>query len=171
MIWNRFSRFFRFDVTFSEWIYLIKCVIGAVICYSIYYFLPQYPVYWAVVSVVLVFSPENNSQLAYDRIKSNFLGAGVGLLLYFIPLHTIALLGIGVALTIWFGIALKLDKTLRSALAALVIVLVEESAKRDWLIAIERVICVCLGCLVAMIITYVFSKIIRFSGVEGIIKK
>lgn len=154
-----FRRFLKTRVSVSEWVYLIKCMIGAAICYLFYVILPQYPVYWALISVVIVFSPDNSNKLAYDRIKSNLLGASIGMLLFFIPVPNIVLVCGGVALTILTGIALKLDNTLRSALAALVIVLIEENHAHDWLIPIERVICVCIGCFVALIVTFVFSKL------------
>src|SRR5690606_14746520 len=153
-----FSKFLKLKVSVSEWIYLVKCVVGAAICYAFYLFLPQYPVYWALISVVIVFSPDNNSKLAYDRIKSNLLGASIGMLLFFIPLPSILLISIGVALTILAGIAFKLDNPLRSALAAMIIVLIEENQEHDWLVAIERIICVGIGCFAALIITFVFSK-------------
>lgn len=152
------SRFVKFKILPSEWIYLIKCVIGAAICYSFYIILPQYPVYWALISAVIVFSPDNNNKLAYDRIKSNLLGASIGMLMFYIPIHNIVLICCGVALTILVGIALKLDHTLRSALAALVIVLIKEHQVHDWMIPVERVICVCIGCFVALMVTFVFSK-------------
>ena len=155
---QQFSKFLRLRVSPSEWIYLVKCVIGAAICYSFYIFLPQYPVYWALISVVIVFSPENSNKLAYDRIKSNLLGASIGLLMFYIPIPKVLQICIGVALTILIGISLKLDNTLRSALAALVIVLIEETKDNSWLIPIERVICVCIGCFVALMITFIFSK-------------
>ena len=78
--------------------------------------------------------------------------------IFFIPLPTIILLAIGVAITIISGFYLRLDATLRPALAALVIVLVQEKSTRDWSIALERIICVCLGCFIALLITFVFSK-------------
>ena len=148
----------RTDASNAEKLYLLKCVLGAMICYSFYYFLPEYPLYWAVVSTVLVFSPENDNKLAYDRIKCNLLGGAIGVLLYFIPLPTVVLLGIGVGLTIFVGLALHFDKTIRTALASVVIVLVEETTTKDWLVAIERIVCVVIGCAVALILTFWFSN-------------
>lgn len=156
---QQFSGFIKPKVSVSDIIYLIKTVIGAAICYLFSTFLPQYPIYWSLISVVIVFSPDNNNKLAYDRIKSNLLGATIGLLLFFIQLSNIVLISFGVALTILAGITLKLGNALRSALAAMLIVLIEENETNDWRIAIERVICVGIGCLVALIITYVFSKL------------
>lgn len=157
-LFRQIISFIRFDATRAEKIYLIKCVLGALICYSFYFLLPQYPLYWAVVSTVLVFSPENNNQLAFDRIKCNLLGGAIGLLLYFVPFPNMILLGMGIALTIVIGLALRFDKTIRTALAAVVIVLVEESSSRDWLVAIERIVCVIIGCTVALVITFLFSS-------------
>lgn len=86
------------------------------------------------------------------------LGGGIGMLLYFVPLPNMLLLGLGIALTIVIGLALRFDKTIRTALAAVVIVLVEESSNKDWTVAIERIVCVVIGCTVALLITFLFSN-------------
>ena len=156
---QKISNNLHLKISASEGIYLVKCIIGAVVCYLFSTFLPQYPIYWALISVVIVFSPDNNNKLAYDRIKSNLLGAAIGLLLFYIPLPYVLLISLGVALTIVAGITLRLGNALRSALAAMLIVLIEENELNDWTIAFERVICVGIGCLVALAITYLFSKI------------
>ena len=141
----------------EEWIYLLKCLIGAAVCFTIFTAFPAYPLYWSLISVVLVFTPDNSNQLAYDRIKSNFLGAGIGMLLFFLPLPELVLLLTGIAVTVLVGFALGFEKTLRPALAALIIVLLEAKGESHWLIPVERVLCVSLGCVVALFITYVFS--------------
>src|ERR1700759_3924433 len=87
----------------EDWLYIAKCIIGAVICYWLYEAFPQYPFFWALISVVLVVSPENDKKLAYLRIEGNFLGSAIGLLLFFVPLPTIFILCLGVAFTIILG--------------------------------------------------------------------
>ena len=151
------------DLTPNEWIYILKCLIGASICFSIFIAFPQYPLYWSLISVVLVFTPDNSNQLAYDRIKSNFLGAGIGMFLFLLPLSELVLLLLGIMTTILAGFALGFEKTIRPALAALIIVLLEAKDPSHWLIPIERVLCVSLGCVVALLITYGFSKIKKLS--------
>lgn len=138
-------------------IYLIKCLIGVIICYLLYAYIPQYPFYWSLVSVVVALSPDNSNTLAYDRMKANLLGCAVGLCLYPIHISYLWILLIGVTLTIVIGIAFRITQTLRSALAALVIVTIQEQLEKHWYIALERVSCVVAGCLVALLVTMFFN--------------
>jgi len=138
-------------------LYIAKCLLGAIICYSIYLYVPQYPFYWALVSVVIVIAPNNGRKPAYDRIKANFLGCVVGLALYLFHFNGIVLLCIGIILTIIIGILFQIKSNLRTALAALVIVIVQEEKDKDYFLAVKRVICVCAGCVVALIVTVLFS--------------
>ncbi|SEN14250.1 Fusaric acid resistance protein-like [bacterium A37T11] len=144
----------------DDWLYILKCIIGVTVCYAIYRMFPQYPIYWSIISVVIVFTPDNDRQLAFDRIKANILGSGIGILVYFIPLPNFLLFILGVALTSFVGIVLGLGTTIRPALAAVIIVLIEEQniLEKAYVVAIERVLCVLLGCTVALIITLVFSQ-------------
>lgn len=111
-----------------------------------------------MISVVLVFTPDNDQRLAFDRIKANFLGSAIGLLVYLLPIHNIFLFCIGVVVTILLGIILRLENTIRPALAAVIIVLVEEQEKEGYAVALERTICVLVGCIVALCITLVFTR-------------
>lgn len=153
-------RYFRLSITSQEWLYMVKCVLGVIICYGFYWAFPKYPFYWSIISVVLVFTPDNDQNLAFDRIKANFLGSAIGLIVYFLPLPSVFLFCLGVVLTIICGIVLRLENTIRPALAAVVIVLVQEHdfAGESYIVAVERTICVLLGCTVALCITLVFTK-------------
>lgn len=153
------KNFINTRFTKGDFLYLWKTLIGAAVCYLFYFIFPQYPIHWSLISVVLVFTPDNSNQLAYDRIKSNMLGASIGLLLFFIPTHQLISLLIGISLVILVGILIKLEKTLRPALAALIIILLEDNENMTWLIPLERLICVTFGCLVGLIIIYLFSFI------------
>lgn len=141
-------------------IYLIKCLIGVIICYLLYKYIPQYPFYWSLVSVVVALSPDNSNTLAYDRMKANLLGCTVGLCLYPIHISYLLILCLGVTLTIALGLAFRITQTLRSALAALVIVTIQEQLEKHWYIAVERVGCVVAGCLVALLVTMFFNMLL-----------
>jgi len=133
--------------------YIIRCVTGVAICYLFYLQFPQYPLTWSIVSVALATSIDHDNTLAFNRMKANFLGGLVGLVLYFIPVPNLLLICIGVAVTILLGSLLKLETALRSALAALVIVFVNEEHSNNWQIALQRVGCVLVGCFIALGIT------------------
>lgn len=145
----------------TYFIYLMKCLTGVIICYLLYKYIPQYPFYWSLVSVVVALSPDNSNTLAYDRMKANLLGCAVGLCLYPIHISYLLILCIGVILTIVIGIAFRITQTLRSALAALVIVTIQEQLENHWYIALERVACVVAGCLVALLVTMLFNMILK----------
>jgi uncharacterized membrane protein YgaE (UPF0421/DUF939 family) len=143
----------------EDWLYIIKCMIGAVICYWLYEAFPQYPFFWALISVVLVVSPENDKKLAYLRIEGNFLGSAIGLLLFFFPLPTVIILCLGISLTIIIGFILKLHASVRTAVAANIIVLFQEKEAHSWNVALNRVGCVVVGCVVGFLITILFTKL------------
>jgi uncharacterized membrane protein YccC len=155
-----FNRIMK-SIFLSNFPYLLKCLTGVIICYVLYKEIPRYPFYWAIVSVVIALTPDNSNRQAYDRMKANILGCAVGLSLYPVHVPNLLLLCIGITLTIGVGIALGLTNTLRSAMAALVIVLIHEEQVKQWYLPLERVLCVVAGCLVALIITMVFNIIAR----------
>ena len=140
-------------------VYLLKCVIGVLICYVLYIEIPSYPFVWAVISVVIAISPDNSNKPAYDRITANLIGCAVGLALFPIAAPVWIELCLGVVLTIVIGSALKKVDALRSALAAVIIVLLNERQTSRWYIPLERVVCVVAGCVVALLVTVSFTLI------------
>jgi uncharacterized membrane protein YgaE (UPF0421/DUF939 family) len=148
---------------FSNLLYIIKCLIGIIICYWLYKQFPAYPFYWSLVSVAITISPDSSNKLAYDRIIANVLGCTVALSIYPVHAPALVLLCAGVAVTIVAGTLLKLTTVLRTAIAALVIVIItEEEHHRSWMIALERVGCVIAGCAVALAVTLVFNNLIHY---------
>ncbi len=152
--------FFELDrsVYFSHLIYLIKVILGVIICYILYKSVPQYPFYWSLVSVVLATSLDRGTDQAYDRIKANVMGCTVGACLYPIEFPELLVICIGVIIIVFLAIGLKITSTLRSALAALIIILLQAETTKHWYIALERVVCVVTGCVVALLLTLFFNK-------------
>jgi len=147
--------------TLSDFIYTLKCVIGVSICYIIYQLVPQYPFYWAIVSVVLAFSRDNSNEQAYSRIEANILGCTVGACLYPFHIPEIVTLCLGVVITIIAGFLLHITTTTRTALAALIIVVIQVEQTKHWEVAIQRVVCVVTGCTIALVLTLVFNVIYK----------
>ena len=147
-------------------IYIIKCLVGVIICYVPYVLFPQYPFYWAIVSVALVLSPDNSTTQAYNRIKANVLGCLVGACLYPLQLPDLLILCIGVTLTIYIGLAFNVKDAIRSALAGLVIVTIQAELSKHWYIALERLMCVVSGCVAALLITLLFNLILSKTEIK-----
>jgi uncharacterized membrane protein YgaE (UPF0421/DUF939 family) len=141
-------------------IYIVECITGLCICYTLYKYFPEHQFYWSIVSLVLVIAPDgkNSNRLAFDRMKANVLGSSIGLLLFLIHQPNLLLICIGVTLTIVIGIFLKLNAALRSSLSALVIVMIHEAQENStWHIAVERMGCVMVGCIIGLLITIGFN--------------
>lgn len=150
-----------YSISKAEWFYIVKCVLGAALCYLLYVWFPKWPFFWSIISVVLVISVENDSKLPYTRIKANLVGSGVGLALFFIPIPLMLSMCVGVVLSIMVGLWLKLGVSVRTALAAMLIVLMEEKQGNSWTVAFERVGCVAVGCFVGLLVTLAFTDIER----------
>lgn len=140
-------------------IYVCKCLIGLAITYSIYESFPQHQFFWSVISVLLALSPDDRDakKVAYDRMKANVLGSCVGMILFLIHSPNLLITGLGVMFTIGIATLLNIQATTRSALAAVVIVLFYERENASWHMALERMICVIIGCLIALLLTLLFD--------------
>jgi uncharacterized membrane protein YgaE (UPF0421/DUF939 family) len=117
-----------------------------------------------MISVVLVIAPDgkDSNRLAFDRMKANVLGSSIGLLLFLIYTPNLLMICIGVILTIATGTLLKLNTAMRSSLSSLVIVMVhEEQQNSSWHIALERMGCVMVGCIIGLGIMLIFSSFAR----------
>lgn len=147
-------------------LYALRCIIGIIICYQLYILYPQYPFHWAVVSVVVAISPDNDTKLAIDRMKANIFGCAVGLALFLIHDPNLWMLCIGTIIIIICGIMFRLSGSIRSALAALTIIMIDSAHPHDYTLALSRVACVIAGCLVALMVTLLFNSIYRLLKVN-----
>lgn len=144
-------------------LYITKCLIGTIVCYGFYKAFPQYYLSWSIVSLLLVLAPDwdNSIILPIARIKANITGALIGLFCFTLPVPQLVSLCIGVVLTIAVCTLLRIPTSTRSALAALVIVLLQEMGKPMWSFALQRIAAVLLGCLVGLALTLSFQYIER----------
>lgn len=155
---NYFQNFNRKIRDLSFLSYLIKCLFGAGICYFFYLLYPQYQLYWSIVSVLLVLAPgmEDSIRLATNRMKANIIGASIGLIFFLFFSTNIYSLSASILLTVLLCTLFHIDGATRSALAGLVIVLINGKEKNDWHIGVYRMASVIIGCLVAIFLSYLF---------------
>lgn len=137
-------------------LYILKCVVGAIIGFVIYRSFPEGGA-WTLVSILLVLSPEGKDaiKLAEVRIKANLVGAGTGLLLFFLHPPALIMVCLGVIIVLIVCEFLKLQVAARSALASVVIICIHETGQYFWQVALERAGGVVFGCIIALLITYV----------------
>ena len=144
-------------------IYPIKCVLGLCIGYLLYKHFPQHQFYWSMISVLLVLAPDGNdsNKLVFDRIRATILGSSIGLILFLIYTPNLFLICIGIVATISIGMRFKLDNAIRSALVSLVIVMIQEQKDGTWKAAVERIVCVIIGCFIALLLTLIVNLFIQ----------
>jgi len=141
---------------------------------TLYVLIPRHQLSWSVISVVLAFSPfeKDSRKVAYDRMKANVIGSGIGLLVFILHFPGIYLpMILGAFFTILVTAALNILSTIRSALAAVIIVLFYEEHNATFQFALERAICVCIGCLVALLLTLLFDVLFYRYKRRGYIRK
>jgi len=143
--------------------YIVKCLIGSSICYALYRIFPEHQFQWSIISLLLVLAPEEKDsyRLSLDRMKANIIGAVVGLAAILLFGMNLSVLLVSVMITILFCTYIKLGNASRSALAALIIVLTDEEHMAGGISAYERMFCVVAGCVIAMVITYIFLRLNR----------
>ena len=153
--------------TKSTGLYIAKCVTGTVIIFSLSYIFKYPSISWCLISLLLVLSPDNTeaTKLAMNRIKANLVGVSVaGICLIFFT-NNIFVMSAAITITIILCYLFNLITPIKSALAATVVILLHEGSKHVWIAPIERVLQVLTGCLLALIITYIFH--VRESASKG----
>lgn len=145
-------------------IYAGKCVSGILLCYLISLFFNKWIDYpWSLISVVLVLSPEGKDalELAITRIKANFVGAATGIFILLLQLPKPWNIALGAAVSLFACDRLNLNAGARSTLAAMIIILLHEEGSHLWDAALSRVSAVIVGCLIGLIVTFIFHSIIK----------
>jgi uncharacterized membrane protein YgaE (UPF0421/DUF939 family) len=144
-------------------LYLLKCMIGASICFIIYTIFPGHQLYWGLVSVLLVLTPDHRDSLkaSFYRIEANVIGAAVGLSFFLIFTINLPVLLLAIICTILICTLLRLGPATRTALAALIIVIIQEKERNNYRIAFERMASVIIGCLIAVLLTVIFLKLFK----------
>ncbi|MEO6684373.1 MAG: FUSC family protein [Dyadobacter sp.] len=141
----------------DQLLYILKCLIGTAIGYYIYVLHPTVGT-WALFSIVLVLAPDRHDamNLAVTRIKANFIGAATGLILLVLHPINLAMICVGIALSIAICELLKLQVATRSAMIAVLIITMHEPGEYFWEIALERAGGVAAGCIIGVALTYLF---------------
>jgi uncharacterized membrane protein YgaE (UPF0421/DUF939 family) len=139
-------------------LYAGKCITGTIVVYTIASYIGYSDISWCLISVMLVLSADGKDAvpLAITRIKANVVGAFVGVLCLLISPTNMWLLSVAITVTLSLCYLLKLDTGIRSALAATIIIMLHEEGRHVWDTAFERIIAVLAGCVLGLVITFVF---------------
>ena len=138
--------------------YLLRCIIGFLIGYSLMLLFPEHDFFWTLLSIILVISPDENDarKITVERVKSNLIGSISGLIVFFLPVDTIYKVVIGIVITVLVCQYFRLINVARSAIVAVIIILVEPHTEIV-LLPIDRFLAVALGCVIGLLVTLVTS--------------
>ena len=143
-------------------VYVFRCLIGFAIGYILMHKFPEFDLFWTLLSIILVISPEEHKskQLSIDRFKSNFVGSLSGLAVFFLPIDDLYKILIGIIFTCIFCKIFNLLDVARSAIVALLIILIEHKDD-DLLAPIVRFTSVAIGCFIGLGVTLVTSALLQ----------
>ena len=123
---------------------------------------------WAPISAVIVTQPTLHPSVRASlyRVAANLIGAFIGAALITAIGRPMVSMAVGVLLTGLACYFAKLDDAVRPAYAAVVIVTLG-SETHAWVGSMDRVLGVTVGCVCALAVGFVFSKVLdMFSGKE-----
>ena len=144
-------------------IYIIRCFIGFLTGYKLYIEFPDFELFWTLLSIILVISPEEKDtrRLSTERFKSNFIGSAIamGLLLFFDP--NVYSIVAGILITIVICRLFNVMNMARVALVALLIIMVQPHQAALVEAPIYRFGSVAIGCIIGWLIVLLTSMVFR----------
>lgn len=144
-------------------IYTFRCVLGFLIGYFLYKKFLHAELFWTLLSIILVISPEekDSRRLSVERFKSNLIGSVVGLICYLIHPPNALVTAMGIIATVIFCHIFKILNMARVAVVALIIILSWNETSTLEYAPVLRFLTVALGCLLGLAIVVSTSWIIR----------
>jgi uncharacterized membrane protein YgaE (UPF0421/DUF939 family) len=141
-------------------LYAAKCITGWAIILIFSKISGYKDISWCLISVLLVLSPDSKEAipLAMSRIKANLTGALSSAICLTLGSPTFITVSLAFILTIGFCYLAKIMVSSRSALVAVIIVMFHNAGYHLWDTALERILLVVSGCLLGLLITYLFHR-------------
>lgn len=144
-------------------IYTVRCLLGFLIGYFLMMRFPKFELFWLLLSIILVISPEgkDSQKLTIERVRSNFIGSIVGLLCHLIYSTNLYVLIGGIIATVIICYLFKVMNMSRVAIVAFLIVMLQSHSLDESIAPIFRFLTVAGGCFIGLAITILTSIIIK----------
>jgi uncharacterized membrane protein YccC len=141
-------------------LYITKCIAAVSFIYVLSYLFHYPDIGWCLVSAVMVLSPNAQEALpvARTRIAANLVGSTAILLCLLGGLPSVVTLSLAYSLAITACSLLQLMNASRTQLVAVTIIMLHPTEAYVWDNALERVLSVVAGCVVALVITLAFHR-------------
>lgn len=124
---------------------------------------PEYDLFWALLSIMLVISPEGKEspRLTMERVKANLIGALSAFAVIMLPFDIFYKIMIGIVAAALLCTIFKLLIVSRTAIVAIIIILIEKP-EDGFMASIERFLSVLLGSMIGLVIVISTGYLIRF---------
>jgi len=144
-------------------IYILRCCIGFLIGYKLYITYPDFELFWTLLSIILVISPEEKDtrRLSIERFKSNFIGSAVAMVMLLFLEPNVYTIIAGIFVTIIVCCLFNVLNMARVALVALLIIMVQPHQTGFVEAPIYRFGSVAVGCIIGLLIVVLTSIIFR----------
>ncbi|KGE16093.1 FUSC family protein [Sphingobacterium deserti] len=157
------DRLFRRAISSPVLVYILRCLIGFSIGYVLYTNFVHFELFWSLLSIILVISPEetDSKRLSIERFKSNFVGSFVALLCIIVNGNSLYMIVIGIIVTILVCRFFNIMNMARVAVVALLIIMVQPHQEELSYTPIFRFTSVAIGCLIGLTIVVSSSYLLR----------
>ena len=151
-------------VSSPSFIYAFRCILGFAIGYALYLRYVEYELFWGLLSIILVISPEekDSKKLSIDRVKSNFIGSMVALVCVLLNEEGgVITIILGILFTVLICKLFNILNYARVAIVAVLIILIEPHHSSLTYTPFFRFLTVAGGCLIGLAIVVSTSFVIR----------
>ncbi|TDS17388.1 FUSC family protein [Sphingobacterium paludis] len=157
------DRLFRRAISSPVLVYILRCLIGFSIGYVLYRNFAHFELFWSLLSIILVISPEetDSKRLSIERFKSNFVGSFVALLCIIINGNALYMIVIGIIITILVCRFFHIMNMARVAVVALLIIMIQPHQEELSYTPIFRFLSVAMGCLIGLTIVVSSAYVLR----------
>ncbi|QFG52731.1 FUSC family protein [Chryseobacterium sp.] len=157
-------RYVRKEVFSPTSIYILRCITGFSAGYFLMLTFPRFDLFWALLSIVLVISPEgkDTARLSLERVKANLIGAFSSFLPVYLPFGTYYKVLAGIILAALLCRIFNLLSVARTAVVAIIIILIEKP-NEGFMAPIDRFLSVLSGCVIGLLITLTTAYIIKLA--------
>lgn len=144
-------------------IYIFRCLVGFSIGFWLMKTFPGSDLFWALLSIMLVISPEgkDSPRLTLERVKANLIGALSAFLVIALPIDMFYKIMIGIVVSAVLCSVFNLLNVSRTAVVAIIIILIEKP-NDGFMASIDRFLSVLVGCTIGLLVVIFTGSLIKF---------
>ncbi|SFI67669.1 Fusaric acid resistance protein-like [Kaistella treverensis] len=144
-------------------IYIFRCWVGFTIGFWLMKQFPNFDLFWALLSIMLVISPEgkDSPRLTMERVKANLIGALSAFVVIAVPVDIFYRILVGILIAALLCNLFNLLNVSRTAVVAIIIILIEKP-NDGFMASIDRFLSVLVGCTIGLLVVIFTGSMAKF---------